>query len=79
MPQAMAGALMPFPDRAGSASSFCGFVQMLGGALIGAAVGHFLGASALPLPVAIAATGICALLVFLFSGPARRASVPVRS
>lgn len=76
MPQAMAGALMPFPDRAGSASSFCGFMQMLGGAVIGAAVGHALGASALPLPIAIAATGICALLVFLFSGAARRGSVP---
>jgi DHA1 family bicyclomycin/chloramphenicol resistance-like MFS transporter len=75
MPQAMAGALMPFPDRAGSASSFCGFMQMLGGALIGAAVGHALGTSALPLPIAIAATGVCALLVFLFSGPARKASV----
>jgi MFS transporter, DHA1 family, multidrug resistance protein len=79
MPQAMAGALMPFPDRAGSASSLCGFVQMLGGALIGAAVGHFLGASALPLPIAIAATGVCALLVFLFSGRARRASVALRA
>jgi MFS transporter, DHA1 family, multidrug resistance protein len=78
MPQAMAGALMPFPDRAGSASSLCGFVQMLGGALIGAMVGHFLGASALPLPIAIAATGVCALLVFLFSGRARRASVALR-
>ncbi|WP_413991337.1 multidrug effflux MFS transporter [Labrys okinawensis] len=79
MPQAMAGALMPFPTKAGSASSFCGFTQMLGGALIGAAVGHFLGASALPLPMAIAATGMCALIIFLLSGPARRASAATRA
>ncbi len=78
MPQAMAGALMPFPDRAGTASSFCGFIQMLGGALIGAAVGRALGTSALPLPIAIASTGICALIIFLVSGPARRASAAPR-
>jgi MFS transporter, DHA1 family, multidrug resistance protein len=72
MPQAMAGALTPFPGRAGTASSLAGFVQMLTGAAIGAIVGHALGTSALPLPLAIAATGVSAAVVFWFSRGARR-------
>jgi DHA1 family bicyclomycin/chloramphenicol resistance-like MFS transporter len=79
MPQAMAGALMPFPDRAGSASSLTGFIQMLAGAAIGAGVGHALGAGALPLPIAIATTGIGSVLVFLFSASARRTSIRPRA
>ncbi|MDQ0467381.1 multidrug effflux MFS transporter [Labrys wisconsinensis] len=77
MPQAMAGALAPFPDRAGAASSFAGFVQMLAGAGIGALVGHALGASALPLALAVAATGIAALVV-LHASRAARAIAPAR-
>ena len=34
-PQAIAGAMMPFPDRAGAASSLLGFAQMLVGAAVG--------------------------------------------
>jgi MFS transporter, DHA1 family, multidrug resistance protein len=72
MPQAMAGALMPFPDRAGAASSFAGFVQMITGSLIGALVGLALSPkSALPLPVAVAATGLASAAVFLASRRAR--------
>jgi len=72
MPQAMAGALAPFPQRAGTASSMAGFVQMLTGAVIGMLVGRSLGAGALPLPIAIATTGIAAATVFHLSRRVRR-------
>src|SRR5262249_9011779 len=39
LPQAMARALTPFPERAGAASSLAGFVQMSAGAIAGALVG----------------------------------------
>lgn len=67
MPQAMAGALGPFAERAGSASSLAGFVQMLAGALVGVAVGRSLGGSALPLAIAVCLTGLGATAVFLLS------------
>jgi len=72
MPQSMASALMPFPDRAGAASSLLGICQMSFAAVLGVALGRNLDASALPLPATIAATGALALLVFLATGRARR-------
>jgi DHA1 family bicyclomycin/chloramphenicol resistance-like MFS transporter len=72
MPQAMASALMPFPDRAGAASSLLGICQMTFAAILGIALGQNLGGSALPLPAAIAMTGVLALLVFSMTGRARR-------
>lgn len=72
MPQSMASALMPFPERAGAASSLLGICQMTFAAILGIALGQNLGASALPLPMAIAATGVTALLVFAATGKARR-------
>jgi MFS transporter, DHA1 family, multidrug resistance protein len=73
MPQAMASALMPFPDRAGAASSLLGICQMTFAAILGIALGQNLGGSALPLPAAIAMTGVLALIVFLATGRARKA------
>ena len=75
MPQAMAGALAPFAGRAGAASSMAGFIQMLTGAVIGVLVGHALGASALPLPIAISATGLAAAAIFWLSRGVRAASL----
>ncbi|HCX68834.1 MAG TPA: multidrug transporter, partial [Rhodobiaceae bacterium] len=49
MPQAMAGALTPFPEIAGTASSLLGFLQSFAGALAGLYVGHGVEASALPM------------------------------
>jgi DHA1 family bicyclomycin/chloramphenicol resistance-like MFS transporter len=57
MPQAIAGALTPFPDHAGAASSLVGFVQQTSAALVGAMIGHALGTSAWPLAAAVAAMG----------------------
>ncbi|SCY49108.1 multidrug effflux MFS transporter [Microvirga guangxiensis] len=71
MPQAMASALMPFPDRAGAASSLLGICQMTFAAILGIVLGQNLGGSALPLPTAIAGTGVLALLVFAATGRAR--------
>jgi MFS transporter, DHA1 family, multidrug resistance protein len=73
MPQTLAAAMMPFPDRAGAASSLLGICQMTFAALVGAGVGQALGGSALPLPFAIAAIGAVALLLFLGSAGVRGA------
>ncbi len=48
---ATAGALQPFPDRAGAASALYGFCQMAGGALVGAAVSPFVSAGLEPVAV----------------------------
>ncbi|MEZ0172577.1 multidrug effflux MFS transporter [Microvirga sp. TS319] len=71
MPQAMASALMPFPERAGAASSLLGICQMTFAAILGIVLGQNLGGSALPLPTAIASTGILALIVFAATGRVR--------
>jgi MFS transporter, DHA1 family, multidrug resistance protein len=77
MPQAIAGAMTPFPERAGSASALLGFIQQSTAALCGAVVGWLLGENAWPLAVAVAAMG-CATLAIWASTQAlrRRAIVP---
>jgi MFS transporter, DHA1 family, multidrug resistance protein len=64
MPQSMAAALTPFPERAGAASSVVGFIQMTSGAIIGAIVGAFIDHSVLPLPIALCGMGSGALVIF---------------
>jgi MFS transporter, DHA1 family, multidrug resistance protein len=64
MPQSMAGALTPFPDRAGTASSILGFTQQSCAAIAAAAIGQYLGRSAWPVAGTIAATGCLALLIW---------------
>jgi DHA1 family bicyclomycin/chloramphenicol resistance-like MFS transporter len=73
MPQAMASAMMPFPDRAGAASSLLGICQMTFAALVGMALGQFLDTSALPLPVTVATAGVLAFGLFTASGRTRKA------
>jgi DHA1 family bicyclomycin/chloramphenicol resistance-like MFS transporter len=63
LPQAIAGAMTPFPERAGAASALLGLVQQSAAALCGAAVGALLGSSAWPLAAAVAMMG-CATLAF---------------
>ena len=72
LPQAIAGAMTPFPERAGAASAFLGFVQQSAAALCGALVGMLLGATAWPLAAMIAAMG-CATLVLWIATRALRA------
>ena len=64
LPQAMAGALMPFPDRAGAASSLLGAVQQFSAAAFGALIGHMLGQSPWPMVVGILVTSCLALAVW---------------
>jgi DHA1 family bicyclomycin/chloramphenicol resistance-like MFS transporter len=61
LPQSFAGALTPFPERAGAASSLLGFVQQCLAAAFGAIVGLLLGDSAWPLAAGVALAG-CATL-----------------
>jgi len=65
MPQSMAGALMPFPERAGAASSLLGFLQQAVASAIGIAVGQMLDHSALPLALVVATMGSLALVLAL--------------
>jgi MFS transporter, DHA1 family, multidrug resistance protein len=73
LPQGIAGAMTPFPERAGAASSLFGFVQQSVAALCGAAVGWFLGQSAWPLTIGVAAMG-CATLGLWFATRGTRAA-----
>jgi DHA1 family bicyclomycin/chloramphenicol resistance-like MFS transporter len=68
LPQAAAGALMPFPERAGTVSSLIGVVQMVFAALVGAVVGHFIAATPVALTLATALCGGLALFTLPFLG-----------
>jgi DHA1 family bicyclomycin/chloramphenicol resistance-like MFS transporter len=77
LPQSIAGALTPFPERAGAASSLFGFIQQSLSAICGAAVGWLLGANAWPLAAAVAAMGGATLLIWISTRAVRkRAAVP---
>ncbi len=65
MPQTMAAALTPFPDRAGTASSLLGFSQQSCGAIAAAAIGAYLGHSAWPVAGTIATMGVMAFLLWV--------------
>jgi DHA1 family bicyclomycin/chloramphenicol resistance-like MFS transporter len=65
LPQGIAGAMTPFPERAGAASSLFGFLQQTAAAVCGAAVGWFLGQSAWPLALGVATMGIATLGLWL--------------
>lgn len=67
LPQGIAGAMTPFPERAGAASSLFGFVQQTAAALCGAVVGWYLGQSAWPLAVGVAAMGCATLALSLMT------------
>jgi len=71
LPQAMAAALTPFPERAGAASSLLGFVQQSAASLCGALVGAWLGASAWPIAAPMALLGLAALAVWLLTRTSR--------
>jgi DHA1 family bicyclomycin/chloramphenicol resistance-like MFS transporter len=64
MPQAMAGALTPFPNRAGTAASLLGFVQQAVAAIVVAVIGGYLGHSAWPMTGVVAGMGCLAFLLW---------------
>lgn len=65
LPQGIAGAMTPFPERAGAASSLFGFVQQIVAAICGTAVGWFLGQSPWPLAIGVAAMGLATFGLWL--------------
>ena len=75
LPQAIAGAMTPFPDRAGAASALLGFIQQSAAAICGAVVGWLLGENAWPLASAVAAMGCATLAIWLSTRALRRRAV----
>ena len=75
LPSAMAGALTPFPDRAGTASSVMGFVQQIGAALAAGLIGLYLGHSAWPVTLVVALTAVIAWLIWATTRRARAADL----
>ncbi len=71
LPAAMAGALTPFPDRAGTASSLMGFTQQSGAAIAAGAIGLYLGQSAWPVAGTVATMGCVALLIWALTRKVR--------
>jgi len=65
LPQSLAGAMTPFPERAGAASSLLGFIQQSVAAVCGAIVGVLLGQSAWPLASGVAVAGCATLLIWI--------------
>lgn len=64
MPNAIGGALAPYPRMAGAASALLGFVQMSVAAAVGIIVGHSYNQTALPMALAIAVCGSLVLLCY---------------
>jgi len=64
LPNAIAGAIAPFPAMAGTASALMGFLQMTLAALVGIAIGHATGTDGLPMAVAVLLTSLGALAAF---------------
>ena len=73
LPQSIAGAITPFPERAGAASSLFGFVQQTAAAVCGALVAWLLGRNAWPMAGAMALMGCATLLLWFVSRGVRRA------
>ncbi len=64
MPNTIAAAMSPFPERAGAASSLMGFVQMSSAAPIAWAMSLFLSTNALPVAVVMAISGAGSFVLF---------------
>ena len=75
LPQSIAGAMTPFPERAGVASAMFGFIQQSVAAMCGATVGLMLGHSAWPVAGAIALMGVATLLLWLLTRGIRARAV----
>ncbi len=63
-PNAIAGALAPYPEKAGVASAMLGFLQLVTAALFGTAVGYFVDGTSRPMMTAVALIAAAGLAVF---------------
>jgi DHA1 family bicyclomycin/chloramphenicol resistance-like MFS transporter len=70
LPSANASAMMPFPERAGAASSLGGLLQCTAGAGVAATMAAFLDGRPMVMPFVIAGMGIASALVALLLRPA---------
>jgi DHA1 family bicyclomycin/chloramphenicol resistance-like MFS transporter len=75
LPSTMAGALTPFHDRAGTASSVMGFAQQSGAAITAAAVGAYLGHSAWPVASVVSVMGCVSFVIWLSTRRVRAAAL----
>lgn len=66
LPQSMAGAMMPFPERAGAVSSLLGMLQMGMAACVGAGVGKYIDLGPVVLAGTVAFFGVSALAIYPF-------------
>jgi DHA1 family bicyclomycin/chloramphenicol resistance-like MFS transporter len=64
LPNAMAGAIAPFPRMAGLAAAGAGFVQLTGSALYAIAVSHTYDGTLRPMTTAVATAGVAAYVTF---------------
>ena len=63
-PNAIAGAIGPFPKMAGAASALMGFIQMSCAAAVGYGVGHLYDGTPVPMAIAMAAVGCAGLATY---------------
>lgn len=73
LPQAQAGALLPFPERAGAASSLVGLVQQVLAAIVGALLGHLIGATAWPLAATVVTVSVAGVVIWALTRRVRTA------
>ena len=66
LPHAQSGAIGPFPEKAGLASALVGVLQYGFAAIVGVWVGHAFDITAMPMALAIAASGLAALAFHAF-------------
>ncbi|MGH6994412.1 MAG: multidrug effflux MFS transporter [Stellaceae bacterium] len=78
LPHSLAGALTPFPQRAGAASSLLGFIQQSVAALCGAIVGILLGQNAWPLAAGVAIAGCMTLALWVVTRNVRASAAAAR-
>ena len=71
-PQATAGALTPFPDRADTAASLMGLVQQTVAAVVAAVIGGYLVRSAWPVTGVVVAMGCLTFLLWALTRGLRR-------
>ena len=65
MPNAMAGAIGPFPEMAGAASALMGFLQMTMAGAAGVLVGHLDDGTQVPMAMVVAAMAVCGVVAFV--------------
>jgi DHA1 family bicyclomycin/chloramphenicol resistance-like MFS transporter len=64
--QSMAGAITPFPERAGSASSLLGFFRQMTRATVAVLVGYFADGTSLPMATAFLFAGITPVGIYIY-------------